>query len=86
MGLGMHIPGMPEASDWTTALGVVQAEQPALFGAVLLFISLAEGESVGHSGDNWRGMSTKEAGNLGFDVSRITNFLYTSFCPDPDLT
>jgi len=86
MGLGMHIPGMPEASDWTTALGVVQAEQPALFGAVLLFISLAEGESVGHSGDNWRGMSTKEAGNLGFDVSRITNFFYTSFCPDPDLT
>jgi hypothetical protein len=69
MGLGMHIPGMPDASDWTTALGTVSAEQPALYGAILLFIGIAEGESVGHSGDNWRGKSTKEAGNLGLDVS-----------------
>lgn len=68
MGLGMHIPGMPVESDWTKALGVVAAEQPALFGAILLFISVAEGESVGHSGDNWRNMSSKEPGNLGFDI------------------
>jgi len=67
MGLGMHIPGMPIESDWTKALGVVSAEQPALFASVLLFISIAEGESVGHSGDNWRNKSTKEPGNLGFD-------------------
>lgn len=68
MGLGMHIPGMPVESDWTKALGVFAAEQPAMFGAILLFISIAEGESVGHSGDNWRNMSTKEPGNLGFDI------------------
>jgi len=71
MGLGMHISGMPIESDWTKALGVVAAEQPALFGAILLFISVAEGESVGHSGDNWRNMSTKEPGNLGFDISGL---------------
>jgi hypothetical protein len=67
MGLGMHIPGMPVESDWTKALGVVASEQPALFGSILLFISIAEGESVGHSGDNWRNKSTKEPGNLGLD-------------------
>lgn len=67
MGLGMHIPGMPVEPDWTKALGVVASEQPALFGAVLAFISIAEGESVGHTGDNYTGLSTKEAGNLGFD-------------------
>ena len=67
MGLGMHIPGMPIESDWTKALGVVASEQPALFASILLFISIAEGESVGHSGDNWRNMSSKEPGNLGFD-------------------
>ncbi|KAI2491859.1 chlorophyll A-B binding protein [Fragilaria crotonensis] len=31
------------------------------------FIAIAEGESVGHTGDNWKGLSTKEPGNLGFD-------------------
>lgn len=67
MGLGMHIPGMPVESDWREALGVFASEQPAMFAAILLFISIAEGESVGHSGDNFRGMSTKEAGDLGFD-------------------
>jgi len=67
MGLGMHIPGMPIESDWTKALGVVASEQPGLFAATLLFISIAEGESVGHSGDNWRNVSTKEPGNLGLD-------------------
>eukprot|EP00545_Synedropsis_sp_CCMP1620_P007701 CAMPEP_0119005464 /NCGR_PEP_ID=MMETSP1176-20130426/1737_1 /TAXON_ID=265551 /ORGANISM="Synedropsis recta cf, Strain CCMP1620" /LENGTH=218 /DNA_ID=CAMNT_0006957277 /DNA_START=59 /DNA_END=715 /DNA_ORIENTATION=+ len=68
MGLGMHIPGMPIEPDWTKALGVVVTEQPALFGAILAFISIAEGESVGHSGDNYSGQSTKEAGDLGFDI------------------
>jgi len=66
-GLGLHFPGFPVESDWTKALGVFAADQPAWFGAILLFISIAEGESVGHSGDNWRNMSTKEPGNLGFD-------------------
>jgi len=67
MGLGLHFPGFPVESDWTKALGVFAAEEPAWFGAILMFIAIAEGESVGHSGDNWRNMSTKEPGNLGFD-------------------
>eukprot|EP00547_Thalassionema_nitzschioides_P001979 CAMPEP_0194204336 /NCGR_PEP_ID=MMETSP0156-20130528/3891_1 /TAXON_ID=33649 /ORGANISM="Thalassionema nitzschioides, Strain L26-B" /LENGTH=216 /DNA_ID=CAMNT_0038930325 /DNA_START=51 /DNA_END=701 /DNA_ORIENTATION=- len=75
MGLGMHIPGMPDEPDWTKALGVVAKEQPALFGAVLLFISIGEGESVGWTGDNWSGLSTKEAGNSGFDIWGLTKKL-----------
>jgi hypothetical protein len=67
LGLGLHIDGFPVESDWTKALGVFAAEEPAWFGAILLFISIAEGESVGHSGDNWRNMGTKEPGNLGLD-------------------
>ena len=67
MGLGMHIPGMPTESDWTKALGTFAAEQPAMFGTILMFIAIAEGESVGHSGDNFRGMSTKTPGDLNFD-------------------
>lgn len=66
-GLGLHIPGFPVEPDWQKALGVFASEQPAFFASILLFISIAEGESVGHSGDNFRGKSTKEAGNLGFD-------------------
>lgn len=66
-GLGMHIAGMPDEPDWTKALGVVAREQPELFGAILLFIFIAEGESVGHSGDNFRGKSTKTPGDLNFD-------------------
>ena len=68
MGLGMHIPGFPVESDWTKALGVFASEQPAMFASILLFISIAEGESVGHSGDNFRGKGTKEPGDLGFDL------------------
>jgi len=68
MGLGMHIPGMPVESDWTKALSAVVAEQPALFGAVLLFISIAEGESVGYSGDNWRNVGKKTPGDNGLDL------------------
>jgi Chlorophyll A-B binding protein len=54
-------------SDWTKALGVFAAEQPAWFGAILFFIMIAEGEGVGHAGDNFRGMSTKTPGDMGFD-------------------
>jgi hypothetical protein len=67
MGLGMHFPGAPEAGDWTKALGVFATESPEVFGAVLFVIAIAEGESVGHSGDNFRGKSTKTPGNLNFD-------------------
>jgi hypothetical protein len=68
MGLGLHFPGFPENSDWTTALGTFATEQPVWFGSILAFIALAEGESVGHSGDNFRGMSTKKVpGDLNFD-------------------
>ena len=67
-GLGLHFPGFPENSDWTTALGTFATEQPIWFGAILAFIGIAEGESVGHSGDNFRGKSTKDdQGNLNFD-------------------
>lgn len=58
---------MPEA-EWTDALPIFVKEQPALFGAILLFIIIAEGESVGHSGDNFRGKSTKKTpGDLNYD-------------------
>lgn len=73
LGLGMHIAGMPDEPDWTKAFGAVAKEQPALFGAILLFIAIAEGESVGHSGDNFRGKSTKTPGDLNFDYLGIKN-------------
>jgi Chlorophyll A-B binding protein len=67
LGLGMHFPGAPEEADWTKALGVFASENPEIFGTILLFIAIAEGESVGHSGDNFRGKSTKTPGDLNFD-------------------
>jgi len=67
LGMGMHIPGFPVEPDWTKALGVFAAEQPAWFFGILAFIGICEGESVGHSGDNFRGMGTKTPGDLGFD-------------------
>jgi light-harvesting complex I chlorophyll a/b binding protein 1 len=83
MGLGMHIPGFPVESDWTKALGVFASEQPAWFAGILLFISIAEGESVGHSGDNWRNMGTKTPGDLGFDPyglkQRLTEEQYARY-------
>ena len=63
----MQIPGFPDEPDWTKALGTFAAEQPAWFGGILLMIAIAEGESVGHSGDNFRGKSTKTPGDLNFD-------------------
>ena len=71
----MHIPGLPEEGDWTKALGTFAKEQPAVFGSVLLLIAIAEGESVGHSGDNWRGKSTKTPGNSGFDLFGLASSL-----------
>lgn len=68
LGLGMHFPGFPDEPDWTKALGVFAKEQPAMFATILFFIAVAEGESVGHSGDNFRGKSTKTPGDLNFDV------------------
>jgi Chlorophyll A-B binding protein len=39
---------------------------------ILTFICIAEGESVGHSGDNFRGKSTKvDQGDLNFDYLGI---------------
>lgn len=63
----MHFPGFPDEPDWTKALGVFAKEQPVWFAAILGFIAIAEGESVGHTGDNFRGRSTKTPGDLGFD-------------------
>lgn len=67
MGLGLHFDGFPNEPDWTKALGVFAAEQPAWFGGILAFIMIAEGEGVGHAGDNFRGMSSKTPGDMGFD-------------------
>lgn len=68
LGLGLHFNGFPDEPDWTKALGVFAAEQPVWFGAILGLFCIAEGESVGHSGDNFRGKSTKDdQGNLNFD-------------------
>ena len=68
----MHFPGAPVEPDWTKALGVFATENPGVFGAVLAVIMIAEGESVGHSGDNFRGKSTKKVpGDLNFDYLGI---------------
>jgi len=75
MGLGMHIPGCPDEVDWTKALGVFASEQPGLFGTILFLIAIAEGESVGHSGDNYRGKSTKTPGDFGFDLLGLSKEL-----------
>lgn len=69
--MGLHFDGFPEEPDWTKALGVFAAEQPAWFFGILGFIAICEGESVGHSGDNWRGKSTKTPGDLNFDYLGI---------------
>ena len=54
--------------DWTKALGVFAAEEPVWFGSILALICIAEGEGVGHAGDNFRGKSTKKVpGNMNFD-------------------
>ena len=67
LGLGFHFPGFPDEPDWTKALGVFAKEQPVWFACILGLISIAEGESVGHTGDNFRGKSTKTPGDLGLD-------------------
>lgn len=68
----MHFPGFPTDTDWTTALGTFATEQPVWFGVILAFISIAEGESVGHSGDNFRGTSSKtDQADLNFDYLGI---------------
>jgi hypothetical protein len=65
----LHFPGFPNEPDWTKALGTFAVEQPIWFGSILGLIAIAEGESVGHSGDNFRGMSTKtDQGDLNFDI------------------
>jgi len=74
-GLGWHFPGAPEADDWTTALSVWAREDPGSFGAVLAFIAIAEGESVSHAGDNFRGVSKKVPGDLGGDFLGMTQKL-----------
>ena len=66
-GLGWHFPGAPQADDWTTGLGVWAREDPGSFGAILAFIAIAEGEGVSHAGDNFRGVSKKIPGDMGFD-------------------
>lgn len=71
-GLGWHFPGAPVIDDWATALPVWAREDPGSFGAILAFIAIAEGESVGHTGDNFRGVSTKTPGDLGFDILGLT--------------
>jgi|Transcript_21485 hypothetical protein len=72
---GLHFPGAPVADDWTTALGVWAREDPGGFGIVLLLLSIAEGEGVSHAGDNFRGVSKKTPGDMGFDWMGMTKKL-----------
>ena len=64
-GLGLHFPGLPDQPDFTKALGEFAHSQPGLFGVIVGLIAIAEGESVGHSGDNFRGKGTKTPGDFG---------------------
>jgi len=74
-GLGMHFPGAPVADDWATALPVWAREDPGGFGLILAFIMIAEGEGVSHAGDNFRGVSKKTPGDMGFDWMGMTSKL-----------
>jgi len=67
LGLGWHIPGFPVEPDWTKAFAAVSQEQPAVTAIVLILIAIAEGESIGHNGDTFRGKGYKEPGNFGLD-------------------
>jgi|EP00585_Thalassiosira_rotula_P012933 hypothetical protein len=74
-GLGWHFPGAPVADDWATALPVWAREDPGGFGLILAFIMIAEGEGVSHAGDNFRGVSKKIPGDMGFDWMGMTKSL-----------
>ncbi|KAL7526772.1 hypothetical protein ACHAXR_003905 [Thalassiosira sp. AJA248-18] len=74
-GLGWHFPGAPVADDWATALPVWAREDPGGFGLILAFIMIAEGEGVSHAGDNFRGLSKKVPGDMGFDWMGMTKKL-----------
>jgi light-harvesting complex I chlorophyll a/b binding protein 1 len=72
---GLHFPGAPVADDWTNALGVWAREDPGGFGIVLALLCIAEGEGVSHAGDNFRGVSKKVPGDMGFDWMGMTKKL-----------
>jgi len=74
-GLHWHFPGAPVADSWDVALPVWAREDPAGFGLILGFIMIAEGEGVSHAGDNFRGMSKKIPGDMGFDWMGMTSKL-----------
>ena len=65
--MGLHFTRAPVTDIWTNGLSVWAKEDPGGFGTILMCISLAEGESVGHAWENFRGMSTKVAGDFEFD-------------------
>lgn len=71
-GLGWHFPGGVGGTDWTQGVGAWAREDPGSFGAVLGFIAIAEGEGVSHAGDNFRGVSKKIPGDMGFDWMGMT--------------
>jgi len=72
---GLHFPGAPVADDWATALPVWAREDPGGFGIVLALLCIAEGEGVSHAGDNFRGVSKKTPGDMGFDWMGMTKKL-----------
>jgi len=74
-GLGWHFPGAPAVEDWSTALPIWAREDPGGFGLILAFIMIAEGEGVSHAGDNFRGVSKKIPGDMGFDWMGMTRKL-----------
>jgi len=67
-----HIPGYPNAGDWTTALDVCYSDKTATLGIVQisLFTMLVEGKY--YSGDAWIGQMDREPGDLGFDPLKLT--------------
>ena len=72
---GLHFPGAPVADDWSTALPVWASADPGGFGIVLALLCIAEGEGVSHAGDNFRGVSKKIPGDMGFDWMGMTKKL-----------
>jgi len=71
-GLGWQFPGAVGGDDWSQGLVTWAREDPGSFGAVLGFIAIAEGEGVSHAGDNFRGVSKKVPGDMGFDWMGLT--------------
>lgn len=71
---GLHLPGADcwLDSDWTSALGTVQAKNPAAVGQILGAIGIIEGFTAKGVFDLWLGNTeNREPGNIGFDPLKL---------------